>query len=47
MPSTPFENPQVMWRGFVRFRVVTACISAGQREIRTGFDSRQLLRCFA
>jgi hypothetical protein len=44
MPSTPFAYPQVISRGFAYFRVVKMRISAGQRHLRSGFDSRQLHR---
>jgi len=42
MPSTPFAYPQVISRRFAYFRVVKMRISAGQRHLCSGFDSRQL-----
>jgi hypothetical protein len=40
--STPVAYPQVVSRTFGSFRVATSDVSARQRQICSGFDSRQL-----
>ena len=42
MPSTPSAYPQVISRRLALFRVVKSSVSAGHRDFRDGFDSRQL-----
>jgi hypothetical protein len=42
MPSTPFAYPQVVSRLSGSFHVVKFSVSAGQRNLWSGFDSRQL-----
>jgi hypothetical protein len=45
-PSTPFAYPHVVSRRFACFHVVRFSVSAVQRHLYSGFDSRQLrIRC--